>query len=454
MTRRYPQALTQGFALAAVTAACLNAAAQTSPPANPNEPVQPQPALAGASSGSAASIGALTTQSPYYIGIQQALTHERTKLAPGGSSSDTFSTTTLRAGVNQPISRQRFFADAEVRVARYADRTASNNVGYGLNAGVDWATINRLSGTLSAHADRTRTPFIESGGFFPTSDGSVTSPVANAVVPVDNITRSEELRGVGRLGVTTPLTLELGASYRQVSFSKAEGENYKRRGANVAGIYRLSSATNVGLGLSTAKSKYNDDNADRRDVYVQGQWIPSSLTDFQARLGRTTVDYDVRNGRDFSGITGSLAWNWRPTARIAVTTTIARDTGQDIGFLRIAPGTPISAANVSVASNTLNVRATYEATAKILVDGGIGWSKRYLANPYLVNTFSGVSDGTSVSLGSRWMFTRNVSLGCQVQFEQVSTKTKQIIAPSQAIQTGTTKLNNDQFGCFGSFTIY
>jgi hypothetical protein len=429
MTRRYPQALTQGFALAAVTAACLNAAAQTAPPANPNEPVQPQPALAGASSGSAASIGALTTQSPYYIGIQQALTHERTKLTPGGSTSDTFSTTTLRAGVNQPISRQRFFADAEVRVARYADRTASNNVGYGLNAGVDWATINRLSGTLSAHADRARTPFIDTTG---------------SGVPLDNITRSEELRGVGRLGVTTPLTLELGASYRQVSFSKAEGENYKRRGANVAGIYRLSSATNVGLGLSTAKSKYNDDNADRRDVYVQGQWIPSSLTDFQARLGRTKVDYDVRTARNFSGFTGSLAWNWRPSARIAITTTVARDTGQDIGFLRIAPGTPISAANFSVASNTLNVRATYEATAKILVDGGIGWSKRYLANSF-VTGFSGTSDGTSVSLGSRWMVTRNASLGCQVQFEQVSTKTN---------QTGTTKLNNDQFGCFGSFTIY
>jgi hypothetical protein len=429
MTRRYPHALTQGFALAAIAAACLNATAQTAPPANPNEPVQPPPALAGASSGSAASISALTTQSPYYIGIQQAFTHERTKITPGGSTSDTFSTTTLRAGVNQPISRQRFFADAEVRVNRYAERTASNNVGYGLNAGVDWATINRLSGTVSAHADRSRTAFIDSTG---------------SGIPTDNITRSEELRGVGRLGVTTPLTLELGASYRQVAFSKAEGENYKRRGAHVAGIYRLSSATNVGLGLSTAKSKYNDDNADRRDIYVQGQWIPSSLTDFQARIGKTEVDYDVRRARDFSGITGSLAWNYRPTARIAVTTTIARDTGQDIGFLRIAPGTPIAAANFSVASNTLNVRATYEATAKILVDGGIGWSKRYLANSF-VSAFSGTSDGTSLSLGARWMVTRNASLGCQVQTEQVSTKTN---------QTSTTKLNNDQFGCFGSFTIY
>lgn len=429
MTRRYPTLLTQSFALAAVAAACLNAAAQTVPPANPNEPVQPQPALAGASSGSAASIGVLTTQSPYYIGVQQALTYETTKVSPGGSSSDTFSTTTLRAGLNQPISRQRFFADAELRVSRYAERSASNNVGYGLNAGVDWATINRLSGTLSANADRARTPFIDATG---------------GGAPLDNITRSEELRGVGRLGVSTPLTLELGATYRQVAFSKAEGENYKRRGAHVAGIYRLSSATNVGLGLSTAKTKYRDDNADRRDIYVQGQWIPSSLTDFQARLGRTTVDYDVRSGRDFSGFTGSLGWNWRPTARIAVTTTLARDTGQDIGFLRLTPGTPISAANFSVASNTLSVRATYEATAKILVDGGIAFGKRYLANN-TVTTFSGTTDTSSITLGSRWMVTRNASLGCQVSHEQQATKSNQI---------STTKLTSDQFGCFGSFTLY
>jgi hypothetical protein len=429
MTFRYPYTLTQGFALAAVAAACLNAAAQTVPPANPNEPVQPQPALAGASGGSAASISALTTQSPYYIGIQQSLTYEKTKLTPGGSTSDTFGSTILRAGLNQPISRQRFFADAELRVNRYAERTASNNVGYGLNAGVDWATINRLSGTLSAHADRSRTAFFDA-----TAGG----------VPVDNITRSEELRGVGRLGVSTPLTLELGATYRQVNFSKATGENYKRSGAHVAGIYRLSSATNVGLGLSTAKTKYSDDSADRRDIYVQGQWIPSSLTDFQARLGRTKVDYDIRSGRDFSGFTGSLAWNWRPTARIAVTTTLARDTGQDIGFLRITPGTPISAANFSVASNSLNVRATYEATAKILVDGGIGFGKRYLANS-TISTFSGTTDTATISLGSRWIVTRNASVGCQILHEQQSTKSNQISG---------SKLTNDQFGCFGSFTIY
>jgi hypothetical protein len=125
-------------------------------------------------------------------------------------------------------------------------------------------------------------------------------------------------------------------------------------------------------------------------------------------------------------------------------TTLARDTGQDIGFLRLTPGTPISAANFSVASNTLNVRATYEATAKILVDGGIGFGKRYLANN-TVTTFSGTTDTSSITLGSRWMVTRNASLGCQVSHEQQATKSNQI---------STTKLTSDQFGCFGSFTLY
>ncbi len=410
----------RSFALAVLSVACLSAVAQTAI-APPSASALPQQA----------------PQSPYYIGVQQSFTHESNPaFAPSGTPkfSDWFSTTTLRAGANQPISRQRFFADGELRYNKYAHRDELNSTGYSLTAGIDWATIDRISGTLTAHADRGRSRAIFPGG--------------GAAISLTNIERSEELRALGRIGGPTAITFELGGSYRQVDLSEYAFRSYKRTGVHGAVLYRLSSATTIGTGIALARTKYESDTAGRKEAYVQGSWTPSSATDVQVRLGATSVRYDVIKAQDFKGLTGNMVWNWRPTAKIAVATTAARDVGSDIGYLRLTPGQNVTAADFSSLTNTLGVRATYEATAKILVDTGLSWSRRNIDNLFL-STNRGSDTSTVLSLGARWFPIRSTSLGCQVSREQRNTQTFDLTNTAYS-----RKASNELIGCFGAFTLY
>ncbi len=378
-------------------------------------------------------------QSPFYLGVQQSFTREsNVYLAPKGTPkvSDSYGTSTVRAGLQRPISRQRVFADAELRVNRYADRSDLNNNGYSLRAGVDWATIGNLSGSVLFGANRSM---------------SRLATATLGAAAVRNVEHSEEVRAVGRLGGVTALTFELGGDVRVVNFSEAAlaDREYDRTGVHAAAIYRLSSATNVGLGVALAKSDFRRDNSNRREVYTTAQWTPSALTDVQARLAATKISYDVFTAQDFSGVTGSLVWSWRPTGKTAVTTFLARDSGQDIGFLRLAPGQSIAAADFSTVTNAMGVRATYEATPKILVDGGLNWSRRNLANSFLPGQTTGRDTSTVLSLGTRFVATRNITVGCQVSREQ-----RNMLNDASTSTAFTTNSANDLIGCFGAFTIY
>ncbi len=411
--------------LTCMAAACGTALAQTAG----------QTPAAGATSSLPQEVG----QSPYYLGVQQSFTREsNVYLAPKGvpKVSDTYGTTTVRAGIQRPISRQRLFADAELRVNRYSKRSDLNNNGYALRAGVDWATIGNLSGSVLFGADRSMSRL-------------ATATLGSSTVR--NVEHSEEVRGVARLGGVTALTFEVGGDVRVINFSEAAlaDREYDRTGAHAAAIYRLSSATNVGLGVAAAKTDYRRDNSNRREVYTTAHWTPSALTDVQARLAATKIEYDVFTAQDFSGVTGSLVWNWRPTGKTAVSTFLARDSGQDIGFLRLVPGQSAAAADFSTLTNAMGVRATYEASPKILVDGGLNWSRRYLANSFLPGQTTGRDTSTVLSLGTRWLATRNITVGCQVSREQ-----RNALNDAGTSTAYTTNAANDLLGCFGAFTIY
>ena len=104
---------------------------------------------------------ALAQRSPYYLGVSQALSYESNlyRLGDGQvlpahlSKSDTLSGTSLVAGIDQTISRQRVYGSANLRANRYANNKSLDNQSYGLNLALDWATVNNLSGTLSTSAD-------------------------------------------------------------------------------------------------------------------------------------------------------------------------------------------------------------------------------------------------------------------------------------------------------------
>ena len=87
---------------------------------------------------------AMAETSPYYIGVSQAFGHESNLYRVGGnaglpagaqSESDTISTTSLVAGIDQTWGRQRLSGSGSLRASRYAKNDQLNNEGYGLNLG-------------------------------------------------------------------------------------------------------------------------------------------------------------------------------------------------------------------------------------------------------------------------------------------------------------------------------
>ena len=142
--------------------------------------------------------GAAAAQtSPWYVGASQDFTRDSNiyRLANGAatpaglSKSDLISTTSLLAGLDQPVGRQRVFGSAALRSSRFSDNKNLNNEGYALTAGLDWATANRLSGTLEANAERRLARFDPNR-----------NPNLNIRNNIEDLTR---LRADAKLGVVT-----------------------------------------------------------------------------------------------------------------------------------------------------------------------------------------------------------------------------------------------------------
>jgi hypothetical protein len=379
---------------------------------------------------------AQTAERPWYVGVTQDFTYQSNVL---GSSTDevddTISTTTLRGGINQLFGRQRLYANAALNHQRYQDLTERNNNGYNVGVGVDWSTIERLSGKLALNSQRRQADF-NVGGIIPVS--------------ISNIERSDDISFRARLGVVTVLAFDGGVGHRRVSFSAPEyaSREYEQDNANLGIVYRPSGILSLSAGVSGAETRYRApapgdtvrDRSKRQDVYLGANWVPTGASTINARISFGKQEYDRATAADFDGVTGTLSWAWQPTGRLLLNTTLSRESGQETGFLRLQDGALTSATDFSRVTNRIGVSAQYELTGKIMLNGGLSYARRSL-----VDGFTGVpgrDNTTSLSLGARWAATRTLAFGCDASRESRS-----------AAGTGSSDYDNDRFGCFGSVTL-
>ena len=379
-------------------------------------------ALAGAAGGVHAQ------SSPYYVGAAQSIGYESNLLrlgdgqaVPAGfSKSDTVSVTSLLAGFDQPISRQRVYANAALRALRYADNGVYDNEGYTLAAGIDWETINRISGTVRANADRTLSSFN-------------TNEIG--LLTRKNLQTTESIDATVRVGGVTRLTFEGGAGWRKVDNSldqpNVQARNYSQRQASAGVRYWPSAASSFGLSLRGAEGEYprfrfdgTDYRADRysrRDVEASAVLVPSAISSFDVRLRYGKTSYDVAQRRDFSGLTGSASWTWRPTGKLRFTTRVWRDTGQDSYAVELFDTATTS--DYSRVTTALRVRADHDWTAKVAFDAALQYSHRDLVrtidNPFVPLEARGRDKALLATLGVRWTPRRSIAVGCEVGAERV-----------------------------------
>ena len=103
----------------------------------------------------AAAFGARAETSPWYIGASQGFTHQSNVFASfSNPQSDTISSTGVLGGLDLQLGRQHLYANGNAQINRRQNFSELNNVSYGFIGGLDWQTIERLSGSLQYTANQ------------------------------------------------------------------------------------------------------------------------------------------------------------------------------------------------------------------------------------------------------------------------------------------------------------
>jgi Putative beta-barrel porin 2 len=380
---------------------------------------------------------AQSAERPWYVGATQDFTYlSNVLITSSGEISDVVSTTSLRGGFNQPFGRQRAFANVALNHQSYRDLSERNSNGYNVEAGLDWSTVERLSGTVRWYSNRRQAAY-NVGGIVPIS--------------LSNIERTDDLEFRARLGVVTALGFEAAVGHRRLRFGAPEfaAREYNQDNGSFGIVYRPSGILSLNTGVSGSRTRNlfaevgqsGPDRNRRRDVYVGANWVPTGASTVDARLSYGKQQYDRATSADFSGLTGYARWVWKPTGRLELQTSLSRDISQDAGFLRLDQNNNLqSGTDFAQTTNQLGVTAKYDLTGKIALTGGLTYSKRRL-----VEGFTGAvgrDNTTAGQIGFAWAATRTLSAGCGAGRESRS-----------GSGTGTADYTADRFNCFGSVTL-
>jgi hypothetical protein len=364
---------------------------------------------------------------PYTFGATQSVSRESNLLRaesgqvlPDGlSRSDTVYTTVFQGGIDQPIGRQRLFGDASLRRTQFQRNSAYDSTGYRLAAGLDWATIQRLSGSLTLNAQRQLAQF---------------SNDEAGILARRNVEQTRQAESALRWGVSARLAAEAALTWRDVDFSVPEFASREfRQGSVYVGLRQeLSGAAWWSVGLRHARGTYPQfrraadgsfeaDHFVRQELDLRAALRPSGASDLEARLGLGRTRYDSATSRDVSGLFGTLAWNWRPTGRLRLRTQWSRDPSQDSYFLDTVFGR--GTLSYDRVATTWQWRADHSLTGKTAWYAAWGWTDRSLARSIEVGSLavpaSRSDDRTyQYAIGLRWQPTRSVLVGLDVNAEK------------------------------------
>ena len=359
--------------------------------------------------------GSTSEPSPYLLGVTQAFTAENNLFrAPEGSGlvvSDRISSTGLRLGINQPIGRQVFSADLAANMNRYRTNKQLNNTDYSANARLDWQTVERVSGEISA---------AQSQSLYREQTGGVIETQRNQL-------RTSALAFQARVGVATRLSFEIGAAGSENDYSGTDVDNrdLRQHSFNAGVRFGPSDAVNTRLSVRRSEGSYprfgtEPDDFTRDDIDLISTLQATGASHLNSRLSATRERHSVQSQRDTNGWTGALGWRWQPTGKLTLALDLLRDssvgqTGFDSSLINA------SSSDTSLAQ-TATLAITWAATAKIQVIPKFSYVHRKLDgafNSTLGNTSQESSDNTtSAGIGLRWTPINALDLGCDVSREQ------------------------------------
>lgn len=354
---------------------------------------------------------------PYYIGVTASLAHdsnvyrvpESVPIPTGGTRSDYYWGAGLVGGFDQAYGRQRFYADANVSDNKYVHDKDLDNVSYGLNAGWDWATVEKLSGGVTLSANRSLAN---------QDNNSTANPTFQR-----NIVNTEQLGARVRWGADGALNVDGAYAHSRINYSLAGSTDSSNDSASLGVSYSVGPTLRLGAGLRFSRTEVPDAGytTDGRNLDLSADWRATAQSGLNARVSYTRQSNSGANQLDFSGLTGALTATYAPTAKLAFNASMSRDAGTNSSFFNLTNvnnGRTVSilSENTQLTTN-FGVGATYAATAKIGVNASVNYQHNKVADSVTLprapsNTHD--DDVLSASIGANYAVARNWSLGCNL----------------------------------------
>jgi exopolysaccharide biosynthesis operon protein EpsL len=278
---------------------------------------------------------------------------------PDSEKSDRILTTNAGIKIDKPYALQRFQVDVNVVDNRYDSYSYLDYTAFNYRAAWLWQLTPNIKGTLSADQKQVLNSFADFLGF-----NNQLTRTRNIQTNENRIFDVDALIGGGwhLLGGVSELR-----SRNSVTFD-AVGD-FVQAGANIGIKYVAPSENSIALVQRAFNGDYQgrvldvasqlDTGFRQRETEAQLQWRLTGKSLIDARLGYVDREHDNFSSRDYDGVTGRLAYNWQPTGKLGITTSIARNIysfQQAINSYYVADTFAISPVWHVTAKTSLNLR--------------------------------------------------------------------------------------------------
>ncbi|MBS3934834.1 MAG: outer membrane beta-barrel protein, partial [Sulfuritalea sp.] len=265
-----------------------------------------------------------------------------------GARGDLVAQTAVGLTLDKPVGRQVLRGGIGLTQIRHGRHTQLDSELSSHSAGWDWSLGNRLTGALSYHHAEKLPGF-----------GDFRTPVRD-VVKTDSITARATVR------IPSGWQLQLGAGHTRTAHSASVNAFGDSRVESVeTGLrYAPGSGREFGLRLRQAEGSFPNrqqvgghfiDNSYRENALeLDAVWHAGGTSQLQGAIGSARRNYGEVAERNFSGLTGRLNWNWRPTGRTSLGAGIRRETGSQDDLIA-----------TQAVSDVISASAAWQPTAKL-----------------------------------------------------------------------------------------
>lgn len=253
--------------------------------------------------------------------------------------------------LDKPVGRQMLRGSIGLTQVRYRRHSQLDSELASHSAGWDWSLGSRLTGALSySHTEK-----LPGFGDFRT--------------PVRDVVKTDAIAARATLRIPSGWQLQLGAGHVRTEHSAGINAFGDSRVESVeTGLrYAPGSGREFGLRLRQADGRFPNrqqigtrsiDNSYRETAFeLDAVWHASGASQLQGAIGSARRTYEEVAERNFSGATGRLNWNWRPTGRTSLGIGMRRETGSQDDLIA-----------TQVVSDVISASATWQPTARLGVN--------------------------------------------------------------------------------------